>query len=150
MSITEFLLKKIIPSSIACINDGTRIANSVISVAKKLEIISFSILTLGLTPDPFYGIFKSDQICIYGTQGSKILESFGLSDSQIHVTGNPRYDNLTSISREKSKSVLENSFQIDPTSKLVILGFSRWYDNDEVWLSNFIKFCNHCFFLFLK
>jgi len=134
-----------------CINDGTRIANSVISVAKKLEIISFSILTLGLTPDPFNDVFKSTQLCVYGTQCSEILKSFGYSENQIHVTGNPRYDNLTSISRDKSKSFLEDSFQIDPKLKLIVLGFNRWYDNDEIWVSDFIKFCNiHNYEIFIK
>ena len=151
MILTEFLLRRTIPSSIACINDGTKIGNSVVSVAKNLKVPTFSIVTLGLTADPMYNIFKSDKICIYGTQGYEILQSFGFLDNQIHVVGNPRYDNLKSIPIKNSKLFLEKIFHIPYNSKLIVLGFTRWHDNDEIWISDFIKFCNsYNYELFIK
>lgn len=151
MLLTQLLIKKSKPCSITCINDGTKIGNSVISVSKKCKIPSFSIITLGLTKDPANNVFKSEKICVYGTQGKEVLHCFGFTDKQIFVVGNPRYDQLKSILNKNSKIFLKDTFDINPTSKLIVLGFGRWHESDEIWMADFIKFCNeHDYEVFIK
>ena len=41
-----------------------------------------------------------------------------------------------------AKKYLQNDFGIDPNKKLIVVGFGKWYTNDEIWISKLIRFCN--------
>jgi hypothetical protein len=87
--------------------DGTMLGLAVASLSKKTNIHTSSIETLIVDDNAISSIlYKADKICIYGKQGKETLQSFGILDDRILVTGNPKYDYIASIDPEKSKALL--------------------------------------------
>ena len=41
-----------------------------------------------------------------------------------------------------AKKLLETQYPIDSKKKLIVIAMSRWHKNDELWMSDLIKFCN--------
>jgi len=143
MIICDHIFNNIKLKSIVAVNDGNKIGNSVITTAKKHGIPNYSICTLGLTPDPLNRFqFKADVICVYGLHGYNILKNLGYNTEKIINTGNPRYDYLSNIDITKQKKLLNNIYSLS-ANKLVVVGLGRWRKNDEIWMSNLIKFCNN-------
>ena len=119
------------------INDGTKIGNAVILAANMANVKSYSIRTLYLPPDPLIALScKADKILLYGKHGMEILTSQNVSSEKLLVTGNPRYDDL--LNYEFDKADVQNSNQ----KKLVVVGLTRWHNEDDIWMSKLIKFCN--------
>ena len=115
----------------------------VIEIAKKYKIPSFSIIPGMADTNPFFiNWFKTDKICVYGEHALEQLTKVGYNEKRICVTGNPKYDFLKNMDSKKSKLMLEQELKIDSTKKLVVIGMSRWHENDEDWMSDLIKFCN--------
>lgn len=141
--ITKKILSEIKPKNIVIANDGTHIGNSVANVSNNLKITSYSIRSLILRPHPIVKtLFKADKICVYGQQGMDVLLKMGYSIDQIINTGNIRYDYINTINQREKKISLFESLKINSNNKLIVVGIGRWYENDEIWMSNLIKFCN--------
>lgn len=122
--------------------DGTLIGNSIIPVSKKLMIPTFSLISFTIQADPIDARYRADYLCVYGNQALEALSSIGFSKNNIILTGNPRYDSHLNVDLRKAKKILENNYDIDSKKKLIILGFGRWIENDEIWMSKLIRFCN--------
>lgn len=137
----KHIFSRMIPKSII-VTDGNKIGNSVISVSEKFHISSFSILSLGITPESIHAVYKANKLLVYGFQAFDALTKIGYEKNRIILTGNPRYDYLSQINYEKQKNFLNQKYNIDKNKKLIVIGLSRWYDNDEIWISDYIKFCN--------
>jgi len=151
MEICEYLFSQTKLKSVV-ISEGSRNGNSVIPVTKNFGITSFCIPLLLISPDPLYSkLYPSDKICIYGTQGQQSLKTLGYSENNIILTGNPKFDELTLINPTNAKNLLFQKFRIDPKKKLIVIAMSRWQKNDELWISNIIRFCNkNNFEVFIK
>jgi len=143
MIICEHLFKKTSLESIVVGFGVTRNGNAVIATAKKFGIQSFTILTQLLALDPLLSnLYKSDKLCVYGKAGLEQLLTLGYRKENIFLTGNPRYDDLKKLDVKTNKEYLEQNFQIEKNKKLLVIAMSRWHINDEIWMSNLIKFCN--------
>jgi len=130
-------LKKIL------IMDGTLPGFVVCTIAKKFNLPTIGVETLIVDDNAISSIsYKADKICIYGTQGKEILTGFGIDEDRIIVSGNPKYDYISSLNANESKKELQEKHHIDFSKKLVVIALSRWHDKDEEWMSKFIKFCN--------
>ena len=42
----------------------------------------------------------------------------------------------------ETKKLLKARYQIDSKKKLIVIAMSKWHIDDEIWMSNIIKFCN--------
>ena len=150
MTICEYLFNKLKLNSIVIFDDVTRNGNAVISTSKKFKIPTFIVPVLLIDTNPIgIDVYHSDKICIYGKQGLDSLISLGYKKEQIIVTGNPKYDSLKKLKTLESKKFLENNCEIDSSKKLVAVAMSRWHENDEIWITDFIKFCNKKNFEFI-
>jgi len=139
-------------NSIVITFNATRNGNAVIATSKKHKIQNFSIVTLNLSVDPLLSdLYKTDKLCVYGQHGMDALEKLGYNKKNIFLTGNPRYDHLNTIIKNKQKQFLEDTCQINKEKKLIVIAMSRWHNNDEGWMSEIIKFCNkHNFEIVIK
>lgn len=143
ISICEYLIKKLNPKSIFAGLDGELLENSAIMVARNENIPSFSLLTAITNPNPIVREwFHADKIFVYGQHGKKMLMNLGYNEERIEVTGHPRYDFLKKISLVESRAFLKNEYAIDNTKKIIIIAMSMWHNDDHIWMSDFIKFCN--------
>jgi len=117
--------------------------NISMAVAKKFNATSFTIVQ---SPIPAYPQFadwlKADKIFLEGSQGVKVLKLLGYDEERLTVVGGTRYDRFKKIDSNKSKEILERKNNIDSKMKLIVIAMSRWHENDENWISNFINFCN--------
>jgi hypothetical protein len=140
------------PKSIVAANDGTLVGNSTVSISKKWGIQSFSIRTVNIISNStVYSTFKADKICVYGKQALRTLVKFGYDSKNILLTGNIRYDYIKNSNSDKQRIFLEHSLNLEKNKKLIVIGMGKWYENDEVWMSKFIHFCNiHSFNLIIK
>jgi len=117
--------------------------NVISSLAKKHHIPSVSIEQLLIIDNAMFSIFyKADKICIYGQQGFDVLKTLGFTNDRIVITGNPKYDYISSIDENKTKRILKQKYKIDVSKKIIIVAMSRWHDGDEEWIPEFVKFCN--------
>lgn len=143
MTIFEYILEQMKPKSIVVATDGSMFGNSVISVSRKYKIPTFFVPSAHINLNPLHaGLFKSDKICVYGLQGIDVLTELGYERERLILTGSPKYDYLKSTNQIRARKTLENAYQIDREKKLIVIGMARWHENDEIWMSNLIKFCN--------
>lgn len=142
MIICNSLFQKMKLKSVIPILDGTVIGNTIVSVSKKIGIPTFSIISFGIQPSPIEARYRADFFCVYGKQAFETLASLGYKKNNILLTGNPRYDNNFNLDANMAKKYLQNDFGIDPNKKLIVVGFGKWYANDEIWISKLIRFCN--------
>jgi len=113
------------------------------SIANKFKIPTLSVESLIVDDNAISSLsYNADKICIYGQQGYDALIALGFKNDRIAITGNPRYDFIKSSNQVKAREVLENSYHISSKNKLIVIAMSRWHENDESWISKFIKFCN--------
>jgi len=123
--------------------EGTILGMITVYLGKKLKIPTYSIETLIVDKNAISSIlYKADKICIYGTQGYEILLNFGINKERIEITGNPKYDYIKKIDTEKSKKILAEKNNINSNLSMILIAMSRWHDEDEIWISDFIKFAN--------
>ena len=122
--------------------DGNRFSEPIILTSKRFGIKSYYVQSLLFTPFSSRSLYKVDKLCVYGTQGLDVLKEMGHPLNQIEITGNPRYDFLNKIDHKEQRKFLENEYGISNNKKLIVVGLTLWYENDEIWMSNLIKFCN--------
>lgn len=143
MMICENIISKMHLQSSVVAPTGEIFENTVIEIVKKYSIPSFSIPPGTIESNPFYSKwFKSNKICVYGNEAMEILKKLGYNENRILVTGNPKYDYIKDFDSVESKIKLEKTLKINSKKKLVVIGMSRWHDNDEIWMSELIRFCN--------
>lgn len=141
--ITDYLFNYNKPKSVVTANDGTLVGNSLILIAKKWKIKSYSIRSVNIIPNPIvHSMFKADKICVYGKQAVDTLKKFGHNPDKIILTGNPGYDYIKTANPDKQRKFLQDNLNIKKGKKLIVVGMGRWYENDEVWISKLINFCN--------
>jgi len=135
--INQLNLKKVV------IIDTTMFGKVIASIANKFKIPTLSVVSLIVDDNAILSLsYNADKICIYGQQGYDVLIAHGFKNDRIAITGNPRYDFIKSSNQVKARKVLENSYHISSKNKLIVIAMSRWHENDENWISKFIKFCN--------
>ena len=141
--ICEHIIEKMNLKSIVVAPTSEIFDYVIIEIAKKHKIPSFSIIPGMADANPFFvNWFKTDKICVYGEHALEQLTKVGYDEKRICVTGNPKYDFLKNMDSSKSKLMFEQELKIDSKKKLVVVGMSRWHENDENWMSDLIKFCN--------
>ena len=129
----------------AILDGGTaeEFENTAIELARKHNIKSYSFIPSPTSAYPqFTDCFHADKIFLEGLQGSDVMKKLGYADNRIEVTGGARFDLYKLINSNDSKNLLEKNFQINKEKKLIVIAMSRWHENDENWIPNFIKFCN--------
>lgn len=139
--------------SVALGADGEMLENIASAVAKKNKIPSYSMLSVELDPvfPWFADWFHADKIFLSGSHSKKLLKTLNYSDERLIVSGNPKFDKFPNIDIQESKKWLYEKFNVKQNKKLIIIGMARWHDNDDIWMSDFIKFCNkHDFEIIIK
>lgn len=150
--IFEYLFSKNQINSIVSQIDANFFGNIATSTAKKFGIPNFTIpaaiINEQLSNSTFY---HAEKILLYGKQGYDTLKKFGYDEKRLIITGNPRYDFFKNINHQNSKNSLNENYNIDKSKKLIVIAMSRWHQNDENWMSDFIQFCyNNNFEVILK
>jgi len=141
--ICDHIFKKKSFKSIIAAADGEMLEKIAISVARNYSVPSFSILPASIEPFPIFSDwFSADKIFVHGKDGEDILRKLGYSKTRIELTGNPKYDNFQKYDKNESKQKLDKIYSIEKIKKLIIIAMSRWQKDDEIWISNLIKFCN--------
>ncbi len=141
--IAEHIIKQTRLKSVVIAADGQMFGNAVIAACRKYGIPSFFVPSTIINANPLHAEWiRSDKICIYGLQGLDVLTDLGYKKENIILTGSPKYDYLKKFDQQKSKEELERLYQIDSKKKLVVIGMARWHHDDELWMSDFIRFCN--------
>ena len=96
----------------------------------------------------FYQLYPSDfqyRTIFYGLEAQLYENLTPFSQrikDRILVTGSPRYDYIKSLDSKKIKNFFYDDNHIDSKKKLISVAMSRWTKNDEVWMSELIKFSN--------
>jgi len=142
--ICEHVIKKMKSlKSIIAASDGEMLENLAIESARKIKIPSFTLAQGTYEPDPIFSEWAhSDNILIYGKFHLNSLHKIGYSKNRLIMTGDPKYDYFNKLDKTNARNILEKSCGISQKKQLVVVGMSRWNDNDEEWMSNLIKFCN--------
>jgi len=70
------------------------------------------------------------------------MVNLGYDKKRIVKTGSPKYDLIKTKDSAESKIYLENKHKIDSKKKLVLITPTTWEQDEEVWMSKLIKFCN--------
>ena len=139
--VVEHIISKMTLKSIV-IDDGTIFGNAASSISKKYGIPDFYVTAAHWAYHPYAYRLKASRICIPGTSSLQNMIKSGLDEDRILVTGSPRYDYIKSLDSKKIKNFFYDDNHIDSKKKLISVAMSRWTKNDEVWMSELIKFCN--------
>lgn len=143
MTICDYIVKKTGLKSAIIANDPTTFGHSAATVCEKYEIPTFFVPSTIINSNPLHADWiKSSKICIYGLQGVEVLTGLGYDRNRIILTGNPKYDQNKKFDQQQSKTILAKEYCIDSSRKLILVGMARWHQNDELWMSKLIKFCN--------
>ena len=143
LKIVEFILSKLNPKSIYAGLDGEILENSAINLAKRDGISNFSMLPSLTNPNPIVKEwFHAEKIFLPGKLSFDMLKKLGYDENRLVIIGHPKYDFLKKISSEESRKKLKKEFNFDQKKKLVTIAMSQWNENDDKWMSDFIKFCN--------
>jgi len=141
--ILEYVFKKMKIKTIVDSGTTEMLENLAIEISEKFNIISYCMLPSPPTPSPIFADgFHAKKIFVEGHQGLEVLQTLGYALNRILVVGGPRYDKFKNFNSIESKIDLEKKIHVDSTKKLVVLAMSRWHENDENWISDFIYFCN--------
>jgi len=141
--ISDHIFKKIPFKAIIAAADGEMLEKIAINVARNYSIPSFSRLPAAIEPFPIFSDwFSADKIFVDGKNGEDTLIKLGYSKTRIELTGNPKYDNFQKFDKDESKTKLAKNYSVEITKKMIVVAMSRWQKDDEIWLSNLIKFCN--------
>src|SRR3989344_1270200 len=141
--ILEHIFKKMKLKSILDGGTAEEFENTAIELARKYNINSHSFIPSPPTPSPQIADgYHADKLFLEGLQGAEVMRRLGYEENRLEVTGGTRYDHFKSMNSDNSKKLLEKNFLISKEKKLIVVAMSRWHDNDENWISNFIKFCN--------
>jgi len=139
----EQIFNKLKLTSIFAVADGETFENIAIELARKYKIPSMTLLPGIFDPFPhFLDWFHTDIICVNGINDFNSMINLGYDKKRIVITGSPKYDFIKTIDPAESKIYLENKHKIDSKKKLVLIARGSWEQDDEVWMSKLIKFCN--------
>lgn len=143
LKIVEFILSKSNPKSIYAGLDGELLENSAINLAKRDGISNFSMLPSLTNPHPIVKEwFHAEKIFLPGKLSFDMLKKLGYNENRLIIIGHPKYDFLKKISSEESRKKLKKEFNFDQKKKLITIAMSQWNEDDDKWMSDFIKFCN--------
>ncbi len=141
--ISSYIFTDFEPKSTIIAFDGNTMGNSIALAAKSQNIPSYSICSLYILPHAIMKLnFVTDFILVYGMHGRDTLIELGYPPDKIEITGNVMYDYLLDIDVKECKEKINKLFNLNPKKPLIVLGSGRWYPNDEIWIPEFIKFCN--------
>lgn len=139
----DYIVKRTKLKSAIIATDGTTFGHCAATVCEKHQVPTFFIPSTIINSNPLHAEWiKSSKICIYGLQGIEVLTGLGYEKSRMILTGNPKYDSNKKFDQQQSKKILEKEYGIDSTKKLILIGMARWHQDDELWMSKLIKFCN--------
>ena len=117
--------------------DGVYYVNTVNSLSQKYGFKNYTITPVIINKNPLHkNWITSDKILVYGTQGYEVLKELGYDPKKIIITGNPRYDHI------KDEIIKLKTNKTNYQKKKILVAMARWHNNDEIWMSKFIKFCN--------
>ena len=141
--ICEHILTKLKVNSTVAMADGEMLEIIALQISKKLKISNYSLLPVAIFPQPLLADwFHAEKILVHGNNGIDSLTSLGYEKNRLTITGNPRYDYVKEMDTKKSKSKLEEEFEIVSTKKLLVIAMGRYHKDDEIWMIELIKFCN--------
>jgi len=130
-------------TSIFAVADGEILETIAIELARKYEISSVTLLPGIFDIFPYFlDWFHTDKICVGGKDDFNSMVTLGYDEKRIVITGSPKYDFIKTLDPKKSKIKLGKKHRIDSKKKLVLIARGRWEQNDEIWMSKLIKFCN--------
>ena len=144
LEISNLILTEMNASSSIISFDGNSVGNTIALVSKKNQIPSFSIRSLYVAPNPILKLFfNADYICVYGTHAKQSLLKLGFPSERIIITGNVMYDYISGIDRLQSRNKINELCNLESKQPLIVIGCGRWYPEDQIWMTKFIKFCNY-------
>jgi len=144
LEISNLILTEMNASSSIIAFDGNSVGNTIALVSKKNQIPSFSIRSLYVAPNPILKLFfNADYICVYGTHAKQSLLKLGFPSERIIITGNVMYDYISGIDRLQSRNKINELCNLESKQPLIVIGCGRWYPEDQIWMTKFIKFCNY-------
>lgn len=127
--------------------DGEMLESLSIQICRQNKIKSYAIIPGVTHPEPIFADwFHADKIFVNGIQGYGSLISLNYNQNRILISGNPKYDYCKTIKKIDAKSIVNDSLKINNEKKLIVIGMTTWHENDQKWMSDFIKFCNECDF----
>jgi hypothetical protein len=142
IEILKILLQIYKFQNILVANDGNKIGNTVCNVSDNLKIPTYTVMPYSYEPDPLISLqFTAQKIFVGGEYALKILSTLGYNDKNLIITGNPIYDYVKKLNPLYEKKNL-TKIGISTRKKLILVALSRWENDDEIWLSNLIKFSN--------
>ena len=140
--ICEFIIKHLNVKSIIISPTGEMLENIAIEISHKMKIPNYSFLPGIINPEPIISNWlHSDNIFVSGESMIKSLASLGYKKNKLILTGEPKYDFFKTLNFD-SKLKFAKEYQLDINKKLIVIVMSRWHENDEIWMSNLIKFVN--------
>jgi len=143
ITICDFIIQKTDPHSLVAMSDGDMLECLSVEIAKKYHVPTFSMSPVLTNPHPILANwFHAEKIFIDGTKHSDVFTKIGYTKDRILLVGNPKYDSYCNIDITKTKNLLKTKYQVNNTKKLIVVAMSKWRKNDEIWMSNLIRFCN--------
>ena len=85
-----------------------------------------------LSPNPWVlGSGYKSRIMVTGEEAKLRLESYGLDQRKIEVTGDPEFDDLFDgkKTREKSRSLLADKYSLDTSKRIIVVALPQLYEH---------------------
>lgn len=143
ITLCDFILKKKKPKSVVAMADGEMLECLACAAAKKYNIPTFSSSPTLPNPHPILSKwFHAEKFFIDGTTHADTFLQLGYSKNRILLVGNPKYDLYRNINIKDAKKILEKKYGINKEKKLIIFAMSKWRKDDQIWMTDIIKFCN--------
>jgi len=140
--VLEEVFKTMNLHSVVAAADGEMLEVLAEDVARKKSIPSYTVVPSAFNPHPVCSNwFNADKILVYGEHGKSILRVLDYDTERIIITGHPKFDFLKTMDVDKIQNMLTKE-KIDPKNRIILIAMSKWNENDEKWISQFIHFCN--------
>lgn len=140
IELINHIFKKIKFKSIIVSADGTQNNHIVCRVAKNHDIPSFQFAPSHTAFTEIHAFFfTASKIFVGGIRSKEKIADCGVNKDRLIITGDPKYDYIPKF-MEIRRKYMENRSKNH--RKLIVVATSRWNDNDEVWMSELIKYCN--------
>ena len=94
-----------------------------------------------LNPNPWVmGSGNKSRIMVTGEEAKLRLESYGLDQRKIEVTGDPEFDYLFDgkKTREKSRSLLTEKYSLNPSKRIIMVALPQLYEH------KILNYQDHC------
>lgn len=143
LTICEYLAKRMSLKSIVVAADGEMLENCAVEIGKRHNITSFSMIPTVINELPiFTDWFHAERIFVYGIHGLEVLGNLGYEKRRLISTGASKYDHFFSLEKKCCKLNLVKNYHISNYKRILTVGMSVWRENDEMWMTDLIKFCN--------